>query len=118
MENMELENSVADIAPAVGYTGNSIPYYDNLMHSEQSEVTEIIRLLWRQTFILEHKYDKRTGRFQYNRDYRVCSKHLEFIKNYFAISGVELRENSQMGVMYIQGENVVGDKLPLSLIHI
>ena len=112
MENMELENSVADIAPAVGYTGNSIPYYDNLMHSEQSEVTEIIRLLWRQTFILEHKYDKRTGRFQYNRDYRVCSKHLEFIKNYFAISGVELRENSQMGVMYIQGENVVGDKLP------
>ena len=59
---MELENSVADIAPAVGYTGNSIPYYDNLMHSEQSEVTEIIRLLWRQTFILEHKYDKRTGR--------------------------------------------------------
>ena len=75
-------------------------------------MTEIIRLLWRQTFILEHKYDKRTGRFQYNRDYRVCSKHLEFMKNYFAISGVELRENSQMGVMYIQGETVVGDKLP------
>ena len=112
MENMELENSMTDIAPAAGYTGNGVPYYDNLMQSEQMEVTEIIRLLWRQTFILEHKYDKRTGRFQYNRDYRVCSKHLEFIKNYFAISGVELRENSQMGVMYIQGENVVGDKLP------
>ena len=25
---------------------------------------------------------------------------------------MELRENSQMGVMYIQGETVVGDKLP------
>ena len=112
MENMELENSMTDIAPAAGYTGNGVPYYDNLMQSEQMEVTEIIRLLWRQTFILEHKYDKRTGRFQYNRDYRVCSKHLEFMKNYFAISGVELRENSQMGVMYIQGETVVGDKLP------
>ena len=112
MDNMELENSMTDIAPAAGYTGNGVPYYDNLMQSEQMEVTEIIRLLWRQTFILEHKYDKRTGRFQYNRDYRVCSKHLEFMKNYFAISGVELRENSQMGVMYIQGETVVGDKLP------
>jgi len=112
MENTESVNSMTGIAPAAGYTGNGIPYYDSLMQSEQSEVTEIIRLLWRQTFILEHKYDKRTGRFQYNRDYRVCSKHLEFIKNYFAISGVELRENSQMGVMYIQGENVVGDKLP------
>ena len=112
MENMELENSMTDITPASAYAGNGIPYYDNLMQSEQSEVTEIIRLLWRQTFLLEHKYDKRTGRFQYNRDFRVCSKHLEFIKHYFAISGVELRENSQMGVMYIQGENVVGDKLP------
>ena len=111
MENMELENSMTDIAPAAGYTGNGVPYYDNLMQSEQMEVTEIIRLLWRQTFILEHKYDKRTGRFQYNRDYRVCSKHLEFMKNYFAISGVELRENSQMGVMYIQGETLWGEKL-------
>ncbi|MDY5478584.1 MAG: DUF4194 domain-containing protein [Enterocloster clostridioformis] len=112
MENMELKNSMTDITPASGCSGNGIPYYDNLMQSEQTEVTEIIRLLWRQTFLLEHKYDKRTGRFQYNRDYRVCSKHLEFIKNYFAISGVKLLENSQMGVMYIQGENVVGDKLP------
>ena len=60
MENMELENSMTDIAPAAGYTGNGVPYYDNLMQSEQMEVTEIIRLLWRQTFILEHKYDKRT----------------------------------------------------------
>ena len=111
MDNMELENSMTDIAPAAGYTGNGVPYYDNLMQSEQMEVTEIIRLLWRQTFILEHKYDKRTGRFQYNRDYRVCSKHLEFMKNYFAISGVELRENSQMGVMYIQGETLWGEKL-------
>ena len=57
MENMELENSMTDIAPAAGYTGNGVPYYDNLMQSEQMEVTEIIRLLWRQTFILEHKYD-------------------------------------------------------------
>lgn len=93
-------------------TGNGIPYYDDLMQSGQQEVTDSIRLLWRQTFILEHKYDKRTGRFQYNGEYRACSKHLEFIKNYFAISGVEVRENSQMGVIYIQGENLVGDKLP------
>ena len=44
MENMELENSMTDIAPAAGYTGNGVPYYDNLMQSEQMEVTEIIRL--------------------------------------------------------------------------
>ena len=42
MENMELENSMTDITPAAGYTGNGVPYYDNLMQSEQMEVTEII----------------------------------------------------------------------------
>lgn len=99
-----------------GYAGQpggcGIPYYDNLMQSGQMEVMDCVRLLWRQTFILEHKYDKRTGRFQYNREYRICSKHLEFIRNYFAISGVEVRENSQMGVICIQGENLMGEKLP------
>ena len=93
-------------------TGCGIPYFDNLMQSGQQEVMDCVRLLWRQTFILEHKYDKRTARFQYNREYRVCAKHLEFIKRYFEVSGVEVKENSQMGVIYIQGENLVGDKLP------
>ena len=35
MENMELENSKTDIAPAAGYTGNGVPYYFKLMQSEQ-----------------------------------------------------------------------------------
>lgn len=89
-----------------------IPYFDGLMGEEQREITDSIRLLLRQTFILERKYDKRTGRFQYNRDFRICSKHLEFIRTYFSISGVSVYENSQLGVIYIQGETLVGDKLP------
>ena len=68
-------------------------------------------ILWRQTFLLEHKYDKRTGRFQYNRDYRVCSKHREFLEKYFAVAGITLQENLHMGVMYIQGETLWGEKL-------
>ena len=43
-----------------------IPYFDGLMGEEQREITDSIRLLLRQTFILERKYDRRTGRFQYN----------------------------------------------------
>lgn len=66
----------------------------------------------RQTFILERKYDRRTGRFQYNREFRICNKHLEFIRTYFSISGISVYENSQLGVIYIQGETLVGDKLP------
>ncbi len=89
-----------------------IPYYDNLSGEEQREVTESIRLLLRQTFLLERKYDKRTERFQNNREYRVCGKHLEFIRAYLAISGITVHENSQMGVIYIQGETQIGEKLP------
>lgn len=89
-----------------------IPYFDGLMGEEQKEVTDSIRLLLRQTFILERKYDRRTGRFQYNREFRLCNKHLEFIRLYFSISGISVCENSQLGVIYIQGETLVGDKLP------
>lgn len=89
-----------------------IPYYDGLMGEEQREITGIIRLLQRQTFILERKYDRRSGRFQYNREYRSCLKHLEFIRAYFSIGGISVKENSQIGVIYIQGETVMGDKLP------
>ena len=89
-----------------------IPYFDGLMGEEQREITDSIRLLLRQTFILERKYDRRTGRFQYNREFRICNKHLEFIRTYFSISGISVYENSQLGVIYIKGETLVGDKLP------
>lgn len=91
---------------------DAIPYYDSLLPEEQQEVTEAIRLLLRQTFVLERKYEKRSGRFTYNREFRICNKHLEFIRKYFSVCGVSVIENSQMGVIYIQGETLVGDKLP------
>lgn len=91
---------------------SQIPYYDALGQVEKAEVTETIRLLLRQTFVLEHKYDKRSGRFTYNPEFRICNKHLEFIRAYFSVSGVNVLENSQSGLIYIQGENTVGDKLP------
>lgn len=89
-----------------------IGYFDELLPEEQAELTDIIRLLYRQTFILERKYDRKTGRYQYNKDFRVCNKHLEFIREYLKIAGIEVRESSQLGVIYMQGEGVVGDKLP------
>lgn len=88
-----------------------IPYYENLSGEEQREVTECIRLLLRQTFLLERKYDKKTERFQNTREYRICGKHLEFIRAYFLVSGIQVIENSQLGVIYIQGEGQMGEKL-------
>jgi hypothetical protein len=91
---------------------NMITYYDELTTEEQSEVTQSIQLLYKQTFLLERKFDKKTGRFQYNKEFRICNKHLEFIREYLSISGISVLENSQQGIIYIQGENLMGDKLP------
>ena len=89
-----------------------INYYEELPPEEQRRVTEYIGQLYRQTFLLERRYDRKTKRYQINKDYYQCGKHLEFIKAYFAIMDIEVMENSQIGVIYIRGEQVVGEKLP------
>ena len=81
-------------------------YYKELTQEEQESLSEVIQLLYRQTFLLERKYEKRSGRFQYRKEYRVCSKHMEFLKEYFAVAGITLKENVHMGVIYIQGETL------------
>lgn len=89
-----------------------IDYYEQLTQEEKEEVTEVIQTLYRQTFLLERKFDKRAGRMQYTKEYRTCTKHLEFFKAYFEVAGITLRENVHMGVIYIQGEQLWGEKLP------
>lgn len=89
-----------------------INYYEELTAEEQMKVTQSVQLLYKQTFLLERKYDRKANRFQVNKDFHICNKHLEFIQAYFKIMGIEVMENSQLGVIYIRGEQVVGDKLP------
>ena len=48
-----------------------IPYYDELNDEEKDAVTKVIRTLLRQTFILERKYDKKSGRLTYNKEFRT-----------------------------------------------
>ena len=88
-----------------------INYYEELPPEEQKKVTESIQFLYRQTFLLERRYDRKTKRYQVNREYYQCDKHMEFIRAYFAIMDIEVIENSQMGVIYIRGEQVIGEKL-------
>ena len=88
-----------------------IDYYEALSGAEQAQVSESIRLLYRQTFLLERTYDRKSKRYQTSPEFYQCSQHLEFIRSYFAIMGIEVVENSQLGLIYIRGEQVVGEKL-------
>lgn len=82
-----------------------ITYMEELSDEEKVQLTGLIRTLLAQTFILERKYDKKSGRFLYNKEYRVCCRHLEFLQKYFQVAGMELKENTPTGVIYLVGED-------------
>lgn len=88
-----------------------IEYYDVLNEEEKDEIKEIIQMLFRQTFLLEKKYDRKTGRMAPVREYKVADRHIEFLKEYFNVAGIKLRQNAHMGLIYIQEETLWGEKL-------
>ena len=73
-----------------------IEYYDLLNEEEQDDMRDLIQLLLRQTFLLERKYDRRAGRMVPVREYRFADRHLDFLKEYFRIAGITLRQNVHM----------------------
>ena len=88
-----------------------IDYYEQLMEEEQKKLSEIMENLYKQTFLLERIYDRRNKRYVINKAYYQCEKHLEFVKAYFAITGIEVVENAQMGIIYLRSEQVLGERL-------
>ena len=72
-----------------------IEYYEKLMEDEQKKVSEVIETLYKQTFLLERIYDKRNKRYILNKEFHLCDKHLEFIRAYFAIMGIEVVEEEK-----------------------
>lgn len=89
-----------------------IEYIEQLSDEEKEEITAVIQTLLKQTFILEQTYDRRGERYQFSKEYRVCGRHLEFLKSYFQVAGITLTENVYLGIMYIQGSRLMGEKLP------
>lgn len=89
-----------------------IEYYSGLTEEEQDAVTEVVQTLLRQTFLLEKKYDKRSGRMTSLQIYRTAEKHFDFLKAYFAVAGIELHRSMQTGMIYITQEALWGEKLP------
>lgn len=88
-----------------------IAYFDQLNDTEKAELTAVIEMLFHQTYILEKKYDRRLNRYQANAPYRACERHLDFLKDYFAVAGLSLSENRQLGIMALKGGKRQGDRI-------
>ena len=89
-----------------------IEYYESLTDEEKDGMKEVIQALFRQTFLLERKYDRRSGRMSSVKEYKTAEKHIDFLREYLTISGISFRQNVHMGVIYIQEEALWGEKLP------
>lgn len=89
-----------------------IEYYESLTDEEKDGKKEVIQALFRQTFLLERKYDRRSSRMTSVKEYKIAEKHIDFLREYFMVSGISLRQNVHMGVIYIQEEALWGEKLP------
>ena len=78
---------------------------------EQETMQEVVRRLLTQTFLMERKYDKKSGRMVSDREYEFCADHLDFLTDYFAVAGVTVRQNEELGIIYIRGAEKAGDRL-------
>ena len=87
------------------------PYYNELLDEEKDMLTEVIKTLFHQTFLLENKFDKKSGRYLPNKQYRTCEGHLEFLREYFKIADIDIIENRQLGIISLKTQNLQGDKL-------
>lgn len=46
-----------------------------------------------------------------DREYEFCADHLEFLTEYFAVAGITIRQNYELGIIYIQGAEGAGERL-------
>lgn len=85
--------------------------YEELTTLEKEKMQEVIKELLSQTFILERKYDRKSSRLSMVRDYDFCDRHFDFLQEYFQVAGIRLLQDNELGVIYIQGAENVGEKL-------
>ncbi len=89
-------------------------YIESLSLSEADNLKKIIGRLFRQTCILQMRYDPETLIPKDNPDYETCVRHKEFIEDYLSVLGCELIHDPQEHIFLLKGEGVELEKLSLT----
>lgn len=85
--------------------------YQEYNTADQETMQTVIRKLLGQSFLLERKYDRKSSRMATDPDYDFCSRHMDFLKDYFSVAGILLEQNYELGIIYIRGAEGVGERL-------
>lgn len=89
-------------------------YLEELAVTEAEQVQRVIQALFRQTCILQVKYDPATLTPRDNPQYEFCARHRNFIADYVEVLGCELVHDAQEHVFRLAGEHVPQEKLSLT----
>lgn len=88
-----------------------VDYIEGLTITEAENLKKTIRELFRQTCIIQMKYDPVTLVPRDNPGYMICRKHQKFIEDYLSVMGCELHYDPQECIYRIQGEGVATEKM-------
>ena len=86
-------------------------YLESLSVTEAEKLKKTILSLFRQTCILQEKYDPVTLGPRDNEQFAICRTHRNFIENYLSVLGCELLYDSQERIFRLVGEGVEAEVL-------
>jgi len=86
-------------------------YMEQLPLMEAENLKRTIKDLFRQTCILQMKYDPVTLIPRDNPRYKTLDYHRKFIRDYLEVIGCELNHDPQERIFWISGEGVTAEKL-------
>lgn len=89
-------------------------YLEELSVTEAEQLKKTIQALFRQTCILQVKYDPATLTPRDNPYYEVCTRHRNFIEEYLSVLDCELKHDAQEHIYRVSGDGVITEKLNLT----
>lgn len=88
-----------------------VNYMEQLSVTEAENLKKTISALFRQTCILQVKYDPVTLTPRDNFHYEICVRHRKFIEDYLSVLGCELVHDPQEHIFRLTGEGVAVERL-------
>ena len=88
-----------------------VSYMEELSVTEAENLKKTISKLFRQTCILQVRYDPVTLSPRDNSDYEICVRHRNFIEDYLSVLGCELIHDPQEHIFQLPGEGVEIEKM-------
>ena len=91
-----------------------VSYLDELTVTEAENLKKTIRDLFRQTCILQVKYDPVTLTPRDNPRYEICMRHKGFIEEYLSVLGCELKHDPQEHIFRLEGEGAATERMSMT----